>query len=86
MTTTKPSGAMSLLDKYASINSSIEDARRRVASTRAIVDATNSKIQDLREHRADMFGQIKDANAEASKLKAELEKYTVEQREKIAKY
>lgn len=48
------------------------------------MDATNSKIQDLREHRADMFGQINEANAEASKLKAELEKDTVEQREKIA--
>jgi uncharacterized coiled-coil DUF342 family protein len=75
---------MSLLDKYASINSSIEDARRRAASARAIVDATNSKIHELREHRAEMVGQIRDANTEASKLKEALEKYTVVQREKIA--
>ena len=78
------SGAMSLMDKYASINSNIEDARRRVASTRANVDAMNLKIQHLRENRAEMIDQTNDANAEASKLKAELEKYAEEQRAKIA--
>ena len=83
MTTAKP-GAMSLLDKYATINASIEDARRRVASSRAEVVAINAKIEDLHESRAEMVQQTADANADVSKLTIELEKISSEQREKIA--
>lgn len=83
MTTAKP-GAMSLLDKYATINASIEDARRRVASSRAEVVAINAKIEDLHESRAEMVQQTADANADVSKLTIELEKISSEQHEKIA--
>lgn len=84
MTTAKPSGAMSLLDKYASINSSIDQTRRLVTAARSNVDAINVKIQNLRENRAEMIQQTNDANADASKLKTELEKHTAEHREKTA--
>eukprot|EP00986_Skeletonema_menzelii_P011247 scaffold5744_cov187-Skeletonema_menzelii.AAC.2 len=82
--TAQPSGAMSLLDKYASINSSIEDARRRVASTRANADAIKVKIETLTENCVEMTNATNDANADAAKLKEELNKHTAEQREKVA--
>ncbi len=72
------------MDKYASINASIEDARRQVTRRRANVDAINVKIQNLRENRDEMILQTNDANTDASKLKAELEKHTAEHREKGA--
>ena len=44
----------------------------------------NVKIQDLRENRAEMIQQTNEANADAFKLQAQLEKYTEEKRAKMA--
>jgi len=84
MTTTAKAGAMSLLDKYASINAGIEDARRKVAATRGALDSINAKIEDLRDNRSEARQEIVVANTDASKLKIELEKITTEYHEKIA--
>lgn len=75
---------MSLLDKYASINAGIEDARRKVAATRGNLDSINAKIDDLRDNRSEARQEIIVANTDTSKLKMELEKITTEYHEKIA--
>ena len=48
------------------------------------MDEINVKIQDLRENRAEMIHQTNEANADASKLQTELEKYREELRTKMA--
>lgn len=65
-------GAMSLLDKYASINASIEDARRRVAEVRSNLDECNQNIQSLVEERSGMEAETEQAKKDMSRLKAEL--------------
>ena len=63
---------MSLLDKYASINASIEDARRRVAEVRSNLDECNQNIQSLVEERSGMEAETEQAKKDMSRLKAEL--------------
>ena len=80
-TATRP-GAMSLLDKYASINSSIEDARRRVAEVRTSLERTNEKIHSLREERNGMLAKTEAAKADRSSIEAGLKRIKGEQRTK----
>ena len=65
-------GAMSLLDKYSSINSSIEDARRRVAEVRSALERTEEKILSLRESRNGMLAEAERAASDQIRLASEL--------------
>lgn len=65
-------GAMSLLDKFASINASIDDARRRVAEFRSSLERANDRIQGLREERNGMAVEAERAAAEKSRLESDL--------------
>lgn len=65
-------GAMSLLDKYSSINSSIEDARRRVAEFRSALERTEEKILSLREARNGMLAEAERAASDQIRLASEL--------------
>lgn len=93
----RPAGAMSLLDKYASINTSIEDARRRVTEVRSTLESCNLKIASLVEERNGMQAETEAANndkvrllaqlKEASKLHATklMEKERVQNNQRLAK-
>lgn len=63
---------MSLLDKYASINASIEDTRRLTASTRSQLESTTLSIDNIREERASMLAETASATADLSRLELEL--------------
>lgn len=65
-------GAMSLLDKYSSINASIEDARRRVAEVRSKLERTDEKILSLREERSGMLTEAERASSDQMRLTTEL--------------
>ncbi|KAL9189081.1 hypothetical protein ACHAXT_011571 [Thalassiosira profunda] len=65
-------GAMSLLDKYAQINASIDDARRRVADARAALEQKQSHSARLRDEREGMLAETEAANAEKAKLETDL--------------
>ena len=65
-------GAMSLLDKYSELNSSIEDARRRVAEVRTNLDRTNNQIHSLREGCNTMLVETDRATTDKTKLEIEL--------------
>ena len=71
-------GAMSLLDKYSSINTSIEDARRRVAEVSSDVERANEKIDQLNEERKSMLTETETAKAERLQLEAEIKKQKAE--------
>lgn len=75
-TMTKPPaprpGAMSLLDKYSELNSSIEDARRRVAEVRTNLERTNNQIHSLREGCNTMLVETDRATTDKTKLEIEL--------------
>lgn len=68
----RPAGAMSLLDKYASINASIEDARRRVTDVRSTLEACNLKIASFVEERNRMQAETEQANNDKVRLLAQL--------------
>ncbi|KAL3761866.1 hypothetical protein ACHAWU_009031 [Discostella pseudostelligera] len=68
----RPAGAMSLLDKYASINASIEDARRRVTDVRSTLEACNLKIASFVEERNGMQAETEQANNDKVRLLAQL--------------
>ena len=70
-TPTRP-GAISLLDKYAAINSSIEDSRRRVTDVRSNLEQCNLRILTLVEERNGMEAENEQANNDKSKLLTEL--------------
>jgi hypothetical protein len=72
-TPTRP-GAISLLDKYAAINSSIEDSRRRVTEVRSNLEHCNLRILTLVEERNGMEAENEQANKDKSKLLTELKK------------
>ena len=76
-------GAMSLLDKYASLNSSIEDARRRVAETRSQLESTNLMIENLREENHGMIEETQSAKADMSRIEFELREITKERNLKV---
>jgi len=63
---------MSLLDKYSSINSSIEDARRRVSEVRSALERTEEKILSLREARNGMLAEAERAASDQIRLASEL--------------
>ncbi len=65
-------GAISLLDKYAAINSSIEDSRRRVTEVRSNLEQCNIKILTLVEERNGMEAENEQANKDKSRLLTEL--------------
>ena len=65
-------GAMSLLDKYSELNSSIEDARRRVAEVRTNLERTNIQIHSLREGCNTMLVETDRATTDKTKLEIEL--------------
>ena len=75
---------MSLLDKYASINSSIEDARRRVAEVRSKLERSNDKIQELREGRNGMLEEADHAKMEQSRIEADLKEAKKDHRTKLS--
>ena len=65
-------GAMSLLDKYSELNSSIEDARRRVAEVRTNLERTNNQIHSLREGCTSLLAETDRAANDKTKLEMEL--------------
>ena len=65
-------GAISLLDKYASINSSIEDSRRRTTEVRSNLEQCNLKILTLVEEQNGMETENEQANKDKLRLLAEL--------------
>ena len=67
-----PPRCVSLLDKYASINTSIDDARRRVTEIRSKLDQSNLKIQNLCEERNSMKAETEQANRDKLRLLAQL--------------
>lgn len=79
---TRP-GAMSLLDKYAAINANIEEARRRVASTRSELESTQQRIENLQNDRRAMEGETTAANEELARLEEELKRSKIEHTEKL---
>jgi len=85
MASTSRPGAMSLLDKYASIITSIEDARQRVATAQANLECTNEKIPNLREERNNMLAETKSAKMEKVWIETNLKEEKSEHRSKIAK-
>ena len=80
--TSRP-GAMSLLDKYASINASIEDARKRVAATRTQLESTNAAIEKLCEERNGMTEETESAKADASRIQFDLKEAIAERNAKL---
>ncbi|KAL3794122.1 hypothetical protein ACHAW5_009956 [Stephanodiscus triporus] len=83
-TPTSRPGAMSLLDKYSSINASIEDARRRVAEVRSALERANEKNISLREERNGMLAEAERAASDQMRLAAELKEAKVAHRAKLA--
>lgn len=77
-------GAMSLLDKYSSINASIEDARRRVAEVRSKLERTDEKIISLREERNGMMAEAERASSDQMRLSTELKEAKNAYRAKLA--
>eukprot|EP00585_Thalassiosira_rotula_P010842 CAMPEP_0196138248 /NCGR_PEP_ID=MMETSP0910-20130528/5952_1 /TAXON_ID=49265 /ORGANISM="Thalassiosira rotula, Strain GSO102" /LENGTH=530 /DNA_ID=CAMNT_0041398827 /DNA_START=481 /DNA_END=2073 /DNA_ORIENTATION=+ len=84
MASTSRPGAMSLLDKYASINTSIEDARRRVATAQSNLERTNEKIHNLREERNNMLVETESAKMEKVRIETNLKEEKSEHRSKVA--
>ncbi|KAL7543287.1 hypothetical protein ACHAXR_012605 [Thalassiosira sp. AJA248-18] len=84
MAATSRPGAMSLLDKYSSINSSIEDARRRVAEVRSNLERSNEKISNLREERDGMLVETEAANLEKLRIQADLNEAKGEHHSKLS--
>jgi septal ring factor EnvC (AmiA/AmiB activator) len=82
MGTTRP-GAMSLLDKYAQINANIEEARRRVASTRSALESANQSIENLRDEREGMLHETAVAKSELARLEERLKGEKVQKKEKL---
>ncbi|KAL7464639.1 hypothetical protein ACHAXS_004973 [Conticribra weissflogii] len=80
--TSRP-GAMSLLDKYAAINASIEDARKRVASTRADIESINSEIENIREERDRMIGETQSKKEQKLRLENHLKEASMERITKL---
>jgi chromosome segregation ATPase len=83
-TPTSRPGAMSLLDKYSSINASIEDARRRVVEVRSALERANEKNLSLREERNGMLAEAERAASDQMRLAAELKEAKVAHRAKLA--
>ncbi len=73
-----------MLDKYSSINSSIEDARRRVAEVRSALERTEEKILSLREARNSMLAEAERAASDRIRLASELKEAKEAQRTKFA--
>lgn len=84
MAATNRPGAMGLLDKYAQINSSIEDARRRVAEVRSNLERANDKIHNLREEKNGTLVEIETAKSETSQLESDLKEAKATHRSKLA--
>mmetsp|Transcript_24854 Transcript_24854/g.52281 ORF Transcript_24854/g.52281 Transcript_24854/m.52281 type:complete len:521 (-) Transcript_24854:11-1573(-) len=80
--TSRP-GAMSLLDKYAAINASIEDARKRVASTRADLESIKSEIENVREEREGMIEETQSTNEKKARLEVNLKEAVIERIAKL---
>lgn len=76
-------GAMSLLDKYAAINSSIEDTRRRVSEVRSKLEQCNLKIQNLVEERNGMDPEIEQAKKDKMRLLTEQQEAEVMHKTKL---
>lgn len=76
-------GAMSLLDKYAQINANIDEARRRVASTRSELETTNQSIENLREERDAMEIETGTAVDELHRFEDELKRVENEYRLRV---
>lgn len=65
-------GAITLLDKYSELNSSIEDARRRVVEVRTNLERTNNQIHSLRVGCSTMLAETDRATTDKTKLEIEL--------------
>ena len=79
---TRP-GAMSLLDKYAAINASIEEARRRVASTRSELESAQQRIENLQNDRRAMEVETKVAKEEMARFEEELTQVKIDHTKKL---
>jgi chromosome segregation ATPase len=64
----QPSGAMALLDKYATINNAIDEARRRSSVAQLKREDTQQRIQQLEEEKNNTELQTKTAVAEKADL------------------
>ena len=82
--TKKPNGAMSLLDKFAQINSSIEDARRKVGEVRARLEQTNENINNTREEKTLMLEQTEQAKTEKIHIEKDLKEAKMEHLAKLS--
>ena len=80
----KPNGAMSLLDKFAQINSSIEDARRKVGEVRARLEQTNENINNTREEKTLMLEQTEQAKTEKIRIEKDLKEAKIEHSAKLS--
>ena len=80
----KPNGAMSLLDKFAQINSSIEDARRKVGEVRARLEQTNENINNTREEKTLMLDQTEQAKTEKIRIEKDLKEAKIEHLAKLS--
>ena len=76
--------AVSLLDKYADLNSRIDDARKRVGELRNKLDQTNDRIDSLRDSCDAQVVETEHANAEKLRLETTLKEAKDARADKLA--
>eukprot|EP00978_Attheya_sp_CCMP212_P038598 scaffold192658_cov50-Attheya_sp.AAC.5 len=77
----QPSGAMALLDKYATINNAIDESRRRSSVAQLKREDIQQRIQRLEEEKNDTELQTKNAVAEKADLIIQREEAIAKTRE-----
>jgi len=75
-TTNKPTGAMALLEKYATLNKCIESTRNQTTQSQSELDSTQLSIQDLIDQSDEMSKDIIEVDSDIQILQTDLKEVT----------